>query len=298
MCSAPSSGLTSEDVTEVAIPASALTTTVRVAVLGYVAAPGEPSTILADTPSFAYYDAAVRHIHPRGGPQTGGTTITVSGRALRSGFVGATFGGAGGHPALSDQKICLFLASPPPRYSSTDPPAVIEASAPASALSGDRLVCQSPAAPASVQSAPGGKAILYVEAALNGYRTEHTTSTVTAPPTFTFYTAAVSRVHPLGGPTQGGTLLTLHGTNLDDYGGSLCRFTYLQPPAPPPPAIPQGTADTLATNTIDVYTPASVGSGEGGGSAMTCQAPAVDSTRLAHIGGTSMLYLRSDRPPL
>ncbi len=40
----------------------------------------------------------------------------------------------------------------------------------------------------------------------------------------TYYKAAVSRVHPLGGPTAGGTLVTLHGSNLADYGGALCRF--------------------------------------------------------------------------
>ena len=53
-----------------------------------------------------------------------------------------------------------------------------------------------------MQDSAVGVTTLYVEAALNGYLDEHTRSTVTLPPTFTYYVATVSRVAPLGEPSR------------------------------------------------------------------------------------------------
>ena len=55
-----------------------------VAILGYVTA----HTLLVDRPEFKYYDAAVHAINPQGGPPGGGTTLTLSGRALLDSYLG------------------------------------------------------------------------------------------------------------------------------------------------------------------------------------------------------------------
>ena len=64
------------------------------------------------------------------------------------------------------------------------------------------------------------------QVSLNGYVDEPTKMTVIKPPTFTYYAGRVERIEPLGGPIAGDTMITLHGTNLADYGGALCKFVF------------------------------------------------------------------------
>ena len=215
-CEVPPLGATTEDATGLPIAADALVATLRVALLGYLPREGEPTTLLSDEPTFTFYDAAVRHIHPSGGPRNGGTSITLSGRALSDKFRPNGFPAQHGSRRLFGDIFCVFLASPPPAYHSAATSATV-AIARATAMDSDRLRCETPYAPAHALLDSDGVTPLYVEAALNGYLDEHTKSTVMHPPTFTYYLATVSRLSPLGGPTIGGTMLTIYGSNLANY---------------------------------------------------------------------------------
>ena len=89
-CDAPPSGLTTEDATGIQLPPAALATKIRVALLGYLARSGEPTTLLNDMPTFSYFDAAVKTALPRGGPPNGGTVVTIQGRNLVTSYVSPT----------------------------------------------------------------------------------------------------------------------------------------------------------------------------------------------------------------
>ena len=73
---------------------------VHVALLGYLSPPGAPSTLLADTPTFTYYDAATLGAHPHGGPPAGGTPITIRGRSLLGTYVGKMYTPSAGYRRL------------------------------------------------------------------------------------------------------------------------------------------------------------------------------------------------------
>ena len=304
-CNAPTISVISEDATERPPPAYMLSTTIQVAILGYIHRPGNPSVLIADIKTFSFYDAAVQAMQPRGGPHNGGTAITLSGRALGSSYLPENSYPAARwyRPIMPDIK-CVFLASPPPAYGATGFAAQISivATATATAIDGGRLVCNTPNAPYGVRQEASGVKALYVEAALNGYLDEHTRSTVVAPPTFTYYRATISQVHPLGGPTAGGTVLTLHGSNLADYGGVLCRFSYgTQQPSDDRRRerrhllVSAATKEAMAEGrqlsavdppALDISTSATIVAGDAiGGGTVKCVAPTLTAERLALAGG-------------
>ena len=294
LCDVPPSGFTSEDATNIPIPPAALVTSVRVAILGYLpATPAEPTTLLQDKPTFRYYDAATKSVHPRGGPPSGGTSITISGRSLTTGFLGDQYPAAHGYRTVFSSARCVFLASPPHGYGSTIAPSIVAvataALAPGSNEGDDapQLTCTTPGF--TLPDAGAGVAAVYVEVALNGYIDEHTRSTVTRPPTFTFYAATISRVHPLGGPTAGGTLLTLFGTNLADYGGALCKFTFRGADAVADGGGggggAGGNANAGASLAVSVDASISTGDGHGDGSAV-CKVPSAEEGDRAEILAT------------
>ena len=271
-CDAPPPGVTTEDATEVPLPASALSTKIRIAFLGYLARPGEPSMMLSAVPTFRYYDAAVHTAHPSGGPPDGGTSVTLGGRALLGSFVPPTqYFPDGGSPALDKSPRCVFLGSPPPPFGATaEVVAAYRASrvatAEATVTPNGGLRCKAPKLTALATS---GVSRLFIEASLNGYVDEHTSLTVSKPPIFTYYAARVERIEPMGGPSAGGTTLTLHGVNLGDHGGPLCKFGF-----------------GSGAGSLQVLTNASVFSGNGvGGGAVRCMSPAVHASHLQALGG-------------
>ena len=269
-CEAPSSGLTTEDATELRLSESVLGVRIRIGLLGYIA----PNTVLADIPSFQYYDAAVHSVTPHGGPLLGDTRVTLRGRGLNGQYTGGLFYPEGGYPKLDNRVLCVFLASPPPPYGSSSAGNGVVLTSPATALSDGQLTCASPRPPGSAVSS-GGATTFYIEAALNGYVDERTALTVRLPPRFTYYNAAVSRLEPLGGPAVGATAITVHGSNLADYGGLRCLFTF----AAAPPA-GQVTVPDVVTNATVIG-----GSGISGG-AIRCASPSLNAPRLDAIGGS------------
>jgi hypothetical protein len=102
---------------------------------------------------------------------------------------------------------------------------------------------------------PTGVVRYFLEVSLNGYADERTSSTVRLPPSFTYVDAVVSRVHPFGGPVMGGTMLTLRGRNLGDYGGLSCRFAFATLPS---------VGTTAAADVISSATVIESGDGAGG----------------------------------
>jgi hypothetical protein len=158
---------------------------------------GQDYMRIGDHGIFTFFDVdapatglSVQQLTPNGGPSAGGTLVIVRG----SGFV--NFG----------RLLCLFEG---------------EHAVNATMVDSEALICQSP--PTSPTTAFEPRSL---EVSLNGYADERTSSTVRLPPSFTYVDAVVSRVHPFGGPVMGGTMLTLRGRNLGDYGGLSCRFAF------------------------------------------------------------------------
>lgn len=122
------------------------------------------------------------------------------------------------------------------------------------------------------------------QVSLNGYVDEPTKMTVIKPPTFTYYAGRVERIEPLGGPIAGDTMITLHGTNLADYGGALCKFIFGIGLAAGGAAGNSGTGEAAM---VEVITSASLHSGNGVGlGAMRCAAPLVDASRLSALNNS------------
>jgi hypothetical protein len=273
-CDMPSSGLTTQDATELPLAPMALLARIHVALLGYVST---RSTVLIDRLNFTYYDASVSRVHPRGGPPGGGTELTVNGRALQGVYRGTPLIAEGGRRQLLAAAECIFLASPPPPYGMP-----VQANLPlrsaASAAPGGALRCATPALPAQeIAISPTGVVRYFLEVSLNGYADERTSSTVRLPPSFTYVDAVVSRVHPFGGPVMGGTMLTLRGRNLGDYGGLSCHFVFATLPSVGTTA----AADVISSATV-------VESGDGaGGRTVRCASPSLGAAQLAVLTGSS-----------
>ena len=139
---------------------------------------------------FWYYDLAAVHIasiHPSGGPSWGGTRVNITG-------IGFTDRGG-------------LVRGPKCRFGDRVVPATVTAS--------HEMRCDSPAA----ESAPDAS-VARVWISINGYADwrglsgGNLTFRYGAPPT-------LSRVHPLGGPAQGGSRLTVHGAGIVDDGGAM-----------------------------------------------------------------------------
>ena len=74
---------------------------------------------------------------------------------------------------------------------------------------------------------------------------------------YTYYDAAVSRVEPRGGPATGGTMMTLRGAGLADFGGIACRYALAGTGGEEAGLVPASAAGTVAA----------------AGSALLCAAP-------------------------
>ena len=148
--------------------------------------------------TFAYYalgrenlGVEVREIWPTGGPSGGGTLVRV---------LGYGFSDLGG-------LLCAFEGS---------------GAVAASRVSDGELVCASPAV-----SLSGGFEDRELRVSING---ELGAPFTTDPLSFTYHrpgSLQVSRVYPRGGPTAGGTMVTLWGVGFSEMGhgsGLSCRF--------------------------------------------------------------------------
>ena len=147
------------------------------------------------------YGLGVHHLSPNGGPSAGGTLVEVHG----SGFV--DMGGL----------LCAFSG---------------EAAVEASRVSDTLLQCNAPKVSVLKTNVSEPRALKVL---LNGQRHSATTSDVL----YRYFASSsfgVARLHPLGGPVSGGTLLHVYIVDarlLVDLGGSahgpFCRFAYDEP---------------------------------------------------------------------
>ena len=136
---------------------------------------------------------AISKLTPRGGPTNGGTRVVVRGARLAS------------LPAS-----CIFRGAAAP---------FSDALVTASMLNSTHAVCSSP------QFAANGSMIVRVQMTLNGELSEPRLSR--GMPVFEYFddsAVVISSIAPLGGPTEGGTLVTLRGSGYVDRGGVFCRF--------------------------------------------------------------------------
>ena len=155
--------------------------------------------------------SAVSRVVPQGGPVTGGTRVTLHGAGFLS-LPAATrsWGAAAENWGLGTS--CLF--------GTVSVPATIRSTGSKDNVS-DLALCDAPSGSAA--------AMVALELSLNGEADElRRTSDSVA---YHFYDPAaveVTGVFPLGGPSRGGTLVTLTGSGFYDRGGVFCRFGALR----------------------------------------------------------------------
>ena len=141
--------------------------------------------------SFLAFDKGQVHVSalvPSGGPMAGGTMIEV----LGNGFVDHNI-----HCTIGHGSAQVMVR--------------------ASLVNSSALRCLAPSRPGAAAEA--------VEVTLNGDVSAHTLTSDAV--RFDFLDPAevsISSIAPLGGPAEGGTLVTLRGTGFVDRGGVFCRF--------------------------------------------------------------------------
>eukprot|EP00966_Prymnesium_polylepis_P252704 5841674-Prymnesium_polylepis.1 len=138
---------------------------------------------------FHFFDLSAVHVSalvPQGGPMQGGTQVVVLGTCFADYNVHCRFEGT----------VPLVRA------------VLLKSSA---------LQCTTPVQPAA--------ASMRVEVTLNGDDALHSFTSDAV--SFAFFNASVGRIEavaPLGGPSEGGTLVMLTGSGFVDHGGVNCRF--------------------------------------------------------------------------
>ena len=179
---------------------------------------------------------SVLHLSPNGGPSAGGTLVRVSGTGMAD--LGGTW--------------CQFDESD-------------EVAVPATLIDGSTFLCRSP--PSRPDSVFDGSA---VELTINGQLHQRTSNGVV----FQYYLpegVRVSRIYPRGGPSAGGTEVTLYGRGFRDldhgrglrcaFGGPLVpatvaagsdegRLICVTPPIPPSASESRMTCDVHAQRTV------------------------------------------------
>ena len=162
---------------------------------------------------FTYYDmgrTVVSAVHPWGGPVSGGNPLTVSGEGF--GDYSGKVAGSKWHGLRCNLAGSFTNAS--------------------RALGGFEALCETPPANTAI---PWPLEPLPLKLTLNGQTSGD--SLTTSSVGFSYYNDTafnVARLHPLGGPTAGGTKLSINLAAEDlhtDLGGLICRF---EVPALPP----------------------------------------------------------------
>ena len=151
--------------------------------------------------------SAVSRVVPQGGPVTGGTRVTMHGAGFLS-LPAATRSWGAAAESWGLGTSCLF--------GTVSVPATIRSTGSKDNVS-DLALCDAPSGSAA--------AMVALELSLNGEADElrRTSDGVE----YHFYDPAavqVTGVFPLGGPSRGGTLVTLTGSGFYDRGGVFCRF--------------------------------------------------------------------------
>ena len=139
---------------------------------------------------FYYFNksrVSVAALHPSGGPAAGGTLVNVSG----ANFVDHSGGVASSGPKCKFGRVVV----------------------PATILSLDQARCRAPPRP------PGAGERVHVRLTINGYTDARGIATGAAPMMFRYAAPhTIASIEPLGGPSRGGSWVTVRGSGFEDDG--------------------------------------------------------------------------------